>query len=162
MRGRKPVPAERKARLGNPGKRPIPQAVAIIEVNDFLEPPKHLQTSGKRVWCQVNRFASTWVNQDLDTEVLTVACEIADDRERLKRILKKDGHFQRIPIMTARGDIVGEEIKIHPARKELRAQDAAYLRLLSVLGLTPTDRSRLKLTEAQAENEFDKWLKAQL
>lgn len=64
--------------------------------------------------------------------------------------------------MTARGDIVGEEIKIHPARKELRAQDAAYLRLLSVLGLTPTDRSRLKLTEAQAENEFDKWLKAQL
>lgn len=89
MRGRRPVPAERKARLGNPGKRPIPQAVAVIETTDILEPPKHLLSSGKRVWVQVNRFASTWVNKDLDTEVLTVACEVADDRERLKRILKK-------------------------------------------------------------------------
>ncbi len=151
---------ERAKRLGNPSRRPLPEPLEIVEVLETPEPPRQLLSVGKIVWNQVHRFAGTWVNQDLDVQVLTMACEIADDRERLKRVLKKDGHFQRIPIQNSMGDIIGYEIKIHPARRELRAQDASYLRLLSVLGLTPSDRSRLKLTEAQAENEFDKWLKA--
>lgn len=151
---------ERAKRLGNPSRRPLPKPLEIVEDLNTPEPPRQLLSTGKIVWNQVHRFAGVWVNQDLDVQVLTMACEIADDRERLKRVLKKDGHFQRIPIQNSMGDVIGHEIKIHPARRELRAQDASYLRLLSVLGLTPSDRSRLKLTEAQAENEFDKWLKA--
>jgi len=163
LRGRKPTPPERSKRLGNPNHRPLPESVEVAVVDNAValpEPPVHLYKAGKELWNTVNRFAASWVNADVDRTILIVACEVADDRERLKRVLKKDGHFQRIPIMTARGDIVGEEIKIHPARRELRQADATFLRLLSVLGLTPADRSRLKLTEAQAENEFDKWLKA--
>ncbi len=163
MRGRKPTPPERAIRLGNPNHRPIPKPLEIVQVSsDVALPPApvHLQKAGKELWVKVGQFASTWVNKDLDSTILTVACEVADDRERLKRVLKRDGHFQSIPIMTSRGDVVGKEIKIHPARRELRQADAMYLKLLSVLGLTPTDRSRLKLTEAQAENEFDKWFKA--
>jgi hypothetical protein len=53
-----------------------------------------------------------------------MACKVADDVARLERVLKRDGHFQKIPIVTSRGDIVGEEIKIQPARRELRAQNA--------------------------------------
>lgn len=163
MRGRKPTPPERAKRLGNPNHRPLPKTAEVIiqeTIIDIAPAPSHLYKAGKELWQVINQFAATWVNADIDRTVLVVACEVADDRERLKRVLKRDGHFQKIPIMTARGDIVGEEIKIHPARRELRQADALYLKLLSVLGLTPADRSRLKLTEAQAENEFDKWLKA--
>ena len=159
MRGRKPVPIERQIRLGNPGKRALPTPLAAVEKVDYPKPPAYLLRSGRELWIKAHRFASTWINENLDVEVLKMACEVADDRARLKRVLKKDGYYQHIPIMTSRGDVVGEEIKSHPATKELYAQNGAYLRLLSVLGLTPTDRSRLKLTEAQAENEFDKWLK---
>ena len=163
MRGRKPMPAERATRLGNPNHRPIPKTLEVVALDSGSTPapaPVHLQKAGKELWASVHRFASTWVIPELDNTVLIMACEVADDRERLKRVLKRDGHFQSIPITTSRGEVVGNEIKIHPARRELRQADVMYLKLLSVLGLTPTDRSRLKLTQAQAENEFDKWLSA--
>ncbi len=121
--------------------------------------PKHLLATGKRLWTTVHQFAGTWVSKDIDVPLLLVACEIADDRERLKRVLKTEGHFQKIPIQNARGDVIGNEVKVHPARRELRMQDANYVRVLGMLGLTPTDRSRLKLTEILSENEFDKWQK---
>jgi P27 family predicted phage terminase small subunit len=151
------MPVERQKRLGNPGRRPLPTTVIATVADEIPDPPKHLLSAGKRVWIQVNTFASAWV-QNLDLELLTLACEIADDRERLKRTLKQDGHFQKIPIMTSKGDVVGEEIKVHPARKELRAQDMAYMKALGLLGLTPGDRARLKLTEIQGANELDAWL----
>ena len=157
MRGRKPTPPERSARLGNPSHRPLPEPVAIVQSVSVPKPPDHLLGAGKELWTLVHRFAATWVNATVDGPLLLVACEIADDRERLKHVLLKEGHFQRLPIMTSKGDIVGEEIKIHPARRELRMQDANFTRVLGQLGLTPTDRSRLKLTEVQAENEYEKW-----
>lgn len=152
------MPIERAIKLDNPNHKTLPTTVVPTVALDIPEPPKHLLSAGKRVWIQVQTFASSWV-QELDTELLKMACEVADDRERLKRVLKQDGHFQKIPIMTSRGDIVGEEIKVHPARKELRAQDAAYIKMLALLGLTPSDRARLKLTEVQGANEFDVWIK---
>ena len=151
------MPIERAVKLDNPNRRPLPTNVIATNYPAIPDPPKHLLSHGKVVWVQVQTFAANWV-QALDVELLTMACEIADDRERLKRVLKKDGHFQKIPIMTSRGDVVGEEIKVHPARKELRAQDAAYVKMLGLLGLTPSDRARLKLTEIQGANELDQWL----
>lgn len=157
MRGRKPTPPERAKRLGNPGNRPLPEPVPITVSVSIPEPPSHLMASGKHLWTQVNRFAGAWMHLELDEALLLVACEVADDRARLKRVLSKEGHFQRIPIQNARGEVIGEQITIHPARRELRIQDRNLVSYLAMLGLTPTDRSRLKLTEAMAENEFDKW-----
>ena len=154
------MPIERARKLGNPTRRPLPAPVEIEVVAQIPDAPKHLLTAGKRLWGTVHTFASRWVDGKLDMTVLLMACELADDRERMKRRLKIEGHFQKIPLSNAKGEIIGEEIKVHPARRELRADDAMLLKMLAVLGLTPTDRSRLKLTEAQAENEFDKWLKA--
>lgn len=160
MRGRKPTPPERARRLGNPGNRPLPAPIEITVAAAVPDPPKHLLSTGRSLWEQVNRFASGWMHLDLDEALLLVACEVADDRARLKRVLAKEGHFQRIPIQNARGDVIGEQITIHPARRELRIQDRNLVSYLAMLGLTPTDRSRLKLTEALAENEFDKWQRA--
>ena len=159
MKGRKPMPVERAAKLGNPSRRPLPKATEVTLAVDTPTPPAFLQTAGKKLYTQVYQFASTWVKHELDETVLLIACEIADDRERLKRVLRKDGHFQKIPLSNSKGELIGEEIKIHPARRELQKQDAALIRALGILGLTPTDRSRLKLTEAQAENEIEKWIR---
>lgn len=162
MGGRPPMPPERARRLGNPNHK-AKEALAVPAVVEVAGPvpaaPPNLLVAGKRLWSSVHQFAGQWVNPQLDVSILLVACEIADDRERLKRTLKRDGHFQKIPLSNSRGEIIGSEIKVHPARKELRAQDAAFHRVLGSLGLTPADRARLKLTEVQAENEFDKWLK---
>jgi hypothetical protein len=40
------------------------------------------------------------VDGNLDRKTLIMACKVADDVARLERVLKRDGHFQKIPIVT--------------------------------------------------------------
>jgi P27 family predicted phage terminase small subunit len=155
------MPVERAKRLGNPNRRPLPPetAIELIPASSFPDPPKTLLSAGKKRWIQVHQFAAQWVKPDLDEGLLLLACEVADDRLRLQRKLKEEGHFIKVPIVSSSGEIVAFVPKAHPARNELHKAMLLEIKLLSLLGLTPVDRSRLKLTEAQAENEFDKWLK---
>ena len=57
-----PKPIERKRRAGNPGKRPLPEPIAIVPRADRApHPPKGLRAPGRSVWAAVWAAGADWL-----------------------------------------------------------------------------------------------------
>ena len=140
-----PIPNEVKRRRGNPGKRALP---ALSEVDDLapatVTPPEHLGERGAAIWSHVTATAP-WVGAS-DQGVLLELAEMYDKREELKAALKVDGWL----LMTSTGYQY-----LNPAAAALNAADRHVLKLLSHLGLTPADRSRLGLAEVKVASKLE-------
>lgn len=130
--GRPPKPIEQKRRLGNPGKRPLPTNVIPLEP---LSPIDLGDATDPLVSTLIDAGAIHWLART-DLPILEVAKQLWLDQALLRRSL--DGEFSR--------DVFNAYIA---TLKELRA-------CLSLLGLTPTDRSRLGVAEVKARSTLEK------
>ena len=121
-------PNERKRLLGNPGKRALPKPVlelrAVSEA-DLEAVPEHLGPEGKALWHSAWGNAATWLSPDSDLPLVIATCEHADLVERAR----------------LRVEVTGTPADTR-AYTNLSAQLVA---MLSLLGFTPADRSRLGL-----------------
>lgn len=127
--GRPPKPIEQKRRLGNPGKRPLPVPLTVLEpVPDAAIPTDALGQALR------DAGAPAWLGQT-DMPILTLAQRLADDADRLRRALddefNKDVHAAYVATL-----------------KEYRA-------CLIELGLGPTARSRLGVAEVKARSKLE-------
>lgn len=126
--GRPPKPTELKRRLGNPGKRPLGNAVALVA----LDIPT--VADGPIVQALVDSGAAAWIGAT-DAPTVRLAQRLWDDMEALRSAL--DDEFDK---------------KTHDAYmatvKELRS-------CLSMLGLSPSDRSRLGVAEVKARSKLE-------
>jgi hypothetical protein len=127
--GRPPKPIEQKRRLGNPGKRPLPSPLTVLPaVSDAL------LGRGSVAEALRSTGAAAWIGET-DLPVLRLAQQLADDAERLRAFLddefSKDAYLSYIA-----------------TQRELRA-------CLSLLGLSPTDRSRLGVAEVKARSKLE-------
>jgi len=130
-------PIEQKRRAGNPGKRPLPAPVLELRPVDFssLETPAHLEAPGKKIWYKAWHSGLSWLSPDSDMAIVLAACELADMKERARLRYNATG-----------------DSKDAGAVQKLNAE---YLKCLSLMGFSPSDRSRLGLAEVKRQTKLE-------
>lgn len=136
--GRPPKPIELKRKLGNPGKRALPDPGDIQQLEPASaapQPPRPLLQPGMELWERIWGIGATWISPESDLEVLLMTCELVDERWNLRiKVMQKDDSRMR---------------------RALRELDRQIVSNLSLLGLTPSDRSRLGVAEVKARSKLE-------
>lgn len=137
--GRPPKPIEQKRALGNPGKRPLPQEGSLVllpSMYEIPEPPRPLVTeAAKALWTRTWSMGQTWLSPQTDIELLLMTCEMVDERWNLRIKVLQDNRPEE--------------------RKGLRDLERQLVANLSLLGFTPTDRSRLGVAEVKKISKLE-------
>lgn len=139
-----PKPIEVKRKLGNPGKRPLPNSNELIllpSIENIPEPHRPLFDAGLELWNRTWSMGQLWISPRTDIELLLMTCEMLDERVRLRAFVWNNADSWR-------------------ERKALRELDKNIVNNLSLLGFTPTDRSRLGVAEVKARSKLE-MIKAQ-
>jgi len=142
QRGRPPTPVEIKRKTGNPGKRKLPDPMAIEllpQASEIPEPPRPLLKPGRRLWDEVWGAGIQWISPITDMEILLMTCELVDERWNLRIKVMSSGDMG----MARRLDSVSNQI----------------VRNLSLLGFTPSDRTRLGVAEVKKASKIEEILR---
>lgn len=136
--GRPSKPIEVKRKLGNPGKRALPNQ-AEVQLFDAAvnvpEPARPLLKYGREFWDKVWGAGLQWISPNTDAELLLITCELVDERWNLRvRVLNTNDWRER---------------------RALRELDDRIIRNLSLLGFTPADRSKLGVAEVKAISKME-------
>lgn len=151
--GRPSKPVERKRATGNPSKRPLPQAPMPNEGLPALngnipKPPRDLGAEGKKLWGTIWLAGKSWLSPQADLPIIILLCNAYDELDFIRKEFKT-GKAQKVYLMP------NGAWANHPyiaQRKELHAQCTAWL---SMLGFSPSDRSRLGLGEVRENDPMD-------
>jgi hypothetical protein len=133
-----PKPNEVKRKLGNPGKRALPNQGKLIALPMAAEPPtppRPLGPEGLKLWNRIWQQGRTWISLNSDLEMVTLLCESMDERSQL-----------RLLVLRGTGD--------WRDRVALRSLDGQLQTMLSLLGMSPTDRTKLGVAEVQARSKI--------
>ena len=136
--GRPAKPIEQKRLLGNPGKRALPDhsTITLIPMAESTpEPTRPLLKYGRELWDKVWDTGINWISPNTDTELLLMTCEMIDERWNL-----------RVQVMQNNDP---------KDRRGLRELDKAIVSNLSLLGFSPSDRSRLGLAEVKKMSKLE-------
>jgi hypothetical protein len=137
--GRPPKPIEQKRALGNPGKRPLPTEGSLVllpSMYEIPEPPRPIVTeAAKALWNRTWTMGQTWLSPQTDIELLLMTCEMVDERWNLRIKVLQDNRPEE--------------------RKGLRDLERQLIANLSLLGFTPTDRSRLGVAEVKKISKLE-------
>jgi len=99
------------------------------------EPPRPLGVEGLKLWTRIWEQGRTWISSKSDLEMVTLLCESMDERSQLRYlVIKGTGDWRD--------------------RVALRSLDAQLQTLLSLLGMSPTDRTKLGVAEVQARSKI--------
>lgn len=137
-RGRPPKPLEEKLRLGNPGKRPLPDRAELTVLPAAPVPPeptRPLGTAGRAMWDRIWTSGANWLAERVDAEQVLIVCEQIDERQALRLEVLKDKDWR--------------------ARGGLRALEGQITDGLAVLGFNPVDRTRLGVAEVMRVSKLE-------
>ena len=137
--GRPPKPIEQKRALGNPGRRPLPTEGSLVllpSMYEVPEPPRPIVTeAAKALWNRTWTMGQTWLSPQTGIELLLMTCEMVDERWNLRIKVLQDNRPEE--------------------RKGLRDLERQLIANLSLLGFTPTDRSRLGVAEVKKISKLE-------
>lgn len=136
--GRPSKPTEVKRKLGNPGRRALPDTDLVQYLPAAVvipEPDRPLLRYGREFWDKVWGAGLTWVSPNTDAELLLMTCELVDERWNLRIKVMQNGEWRE--------------------RRALREIDGRIISNLSLLGFTPADRSRLGVAEVKAISKME-------
>jgi hypothetical protein len=137
--GRPPKPIEQKRLTGNPGKRALPKEGSLVllpSMYEIPEPPRPLvTTAAKELWERTWSMGQTWLSPSTDIELLLMTCEMIDERWNLRIKVLQDNRPEE--------------------RRGLRELEKQIVNNLSLLGFTPTDRSRLGVAEVKRVSKLE-------
>lgn len=149
MPGPPPKPTEQKRRNGNPGKRALPTALTILTPADPASrtPPDVLGPAGLAAW-RLAFERAPWI---ADADVATVRhWALAEDlAAELRASIARDGYV----LYTDKGYAYQ-----NPALGALATVEEQCRKWISLLGLTPADRSRLGVAEVKAQNALEEMI----
>lgn len=133
-----PKPVEVKRRTGNPGKRALPdrsKVVALPAADGIPDPLRPLQREGRRTWDRVWGNGAVWLSPATDIELVQNLAESMDEREVLRaKVLDEGDRYDRIA---------------------LRKLDEQVKAMLSALGFTPVDRTRMGVAEVKQASKLE-------
>jgi len=136
--GRPAKPTEIKRKLGNPGRRPLPDTSVVQYLEPIVsvpDPARPLLKYGKEFWDKVWGSGLTWISANTDAEILLMTCELVDERWNLRVRVMQSNDWRE--------------------RRALRELDDRIIRNLSLLGFTPADRSKLGVAEVKAISKME-------
>jgi hypothetical protein len=135
--GRPPKPIEQKVKLGNPGKRALPEPkIALLpSLYEIPKPSRPLSQHGLELWERIWSAGSVWLNAETDFELFQITCEMLDEYIALREQVLSDNRMDE--------------------RKALRVLEKNITSNLSLLGFSPTDRSRLGLQTIKAQSRLE-------
>ena len=132
-----PRPVEMKRKLGNPGKRAMPKEGSVMKIEGgYREPLRPLGEAGYQLWSEVFGVGELWVSPKTDTQLLQMVCELLDRREILREEFLADPTERKVNM-------------------SLLETEKLIQSLLSLLGFTPSDRSKLGLAEVKAKSKLE-------
>lgn len=132
------MPVEQKKLLGNPGRRPLPKDSDLQVLPGAMEKPepiRELDDAGRALWDRVWDAGQIWLSPDTDLEVLQMTCELLDERQELMQLVRETRDWRD--------------------RRALRSVDTQLVSNMSLLGFTPTDRSRLGVAQVKVESKLE-------
>lgn len=142
--GPPPIPNERKRLLGNPGKQKLPDAHANAPLPALaLDAPDHLGKAGRAAWVLLAAECSWLAHTDRVSVVLL--CEKLD--RRAAWIAQLAGADE--VLLTDKGYAYP-----NPLVGMLSTLETEIVKLLSLLGLTPADRTRIGLGEVRRASKL--------
>jgi len=136
--GRPPKPTELKRAQGNAGKRALPKETSIVllpQVQGIPEPSRPLLTHGREMWNRIWETGYLWISPTSDYELCLMTCEMIDERWNL-----------RVKVMQS------DDARL---RRGLRELDRVIISNLSLLGFSPTDRTRLGIAEVKKQSRLE-------
>jgi P27 family predicted phage terminase small subunit len=98
-----------------------------------------LERAGTALWSQVWDTAGDWLAPS-DVPMVALLAQFTDERDRWLCKASEEG----VTHTTRHG-----AIRVHPGVAEARRLETAMISILSLLGLSPSDRARLGLTEVR-------------
>lgn len=102
----------------------------------YIEPMRPLEFAGKQLWDAAMTTGAQWIARNTDTQLLLLTCEQLDRREQLRSALVDE-----------------------PTDKNLLMRlldlERAISSSLSLLGFTPSDRTRLGVAEVKAQSKLE-------
>jgi len=151
MAGRPAKPIEQKRKTGNPGKRPLPDLKNVIALPQIKgDAPLHLSDAGQKMWADVRAMAP-WI-ANTDGKLLIELCEKMDKKYELKEKLAATDYV----LFTDKGYAYA-----NPLFGMLNTVENDIVKLLSLLGLTPVDRSKLGVAEVTTKGKLAQLLEQQ-
>jgi P27 family predicted phage terminase small subunit len=149
--GRPPKPVEQKRKNGNPGKRSLPDLKNVIALPSIKgDAPLHLSDAGQKMWADVRSMAP-WI-ANTDAKLLIELCEKMDKKYELKEKLAATDYV----LFTDKGYAYA-----NPLFGMLNTVENDIVKLLSLLGLTPVDRSKLGVAEVTTKGKLAQLLEQQ-
>ena len=136
--GRPSKPVEQKRLLGNPGKRSLPsqgEVQILPAATEIPEPVRPLLKPGLSLWNRVWESGINWISPVTDLELLLMTCEMVDERWNLRiKVMQSDDMQMARRLDNLARLIVGN---------------------LSLLGFSPSDRSRLGVAEVKKQTKIE-------
>lgn len=113
------------------------------------KPPRGLEKSGRAAWRRLWDAGASWLSPASDYAILERLCRGYDELERWRQRIEQDGAM-----------INGSQHQqvIHPGVAAMRTLEMHLTRWESLCGFTPSDRSRLGLSEVRRVSELDEFL----
>jgi hypothetical protein len=126
-----------KRKLGNPGKRAMPREGQLMQIDGgYREPLRPLGEAGFQLWSEVYEAGGLWISAKTDTQLLQMVCELLDRREILREEFLADPTERKV------------NMSLLETEKLIQTS-------LSLLGFTPSDRSKLGLAEVKAKSKLE-------
>lgn len=146
-----PVPIEVLAARGINGKTLGGRDIVATNVNALERKPpppmpEGLGDRGEVEWHKIWQ-AGRWLWPDQDYAWVEQVSRAYDDLDQFRKKITAEG----LMIPGQRNTMV-----VNPLIAEVRHAEDTIRRCLSILGFSPTDRARLKLTEIQGESAYQK------
>lgn len=148
MSGPAPKPTELKRKLGNPGKEKLPdvnRVIALPQISD--QAPQHLSKQSKKFWTEIRAMAPWIANTDG-----TLLLELCEKMERKTDLVKKLSQSEYV-LYTDKGYAYA-----NPLVGMISTVENEIMKILSLLGLTPSDRSKLGVAEVKARSKLEELL----
>jgi P27 family predicted phage terminase small subunit len=144
MRGRKPKPTSIKTLSGNPGRRPVNTAEPRFRVPERTpRPPAFLSDSAAEVWRDLGKLLrEAGLFTVVDRYALAMFCAVAARWMRAEREIERLG-----VVLIAESGNLYQNPWLHIANKAW----GQMRQMLSEFGLTPAERSRLKVATTEEE-----------
>jgi hypothetical protein len=133
-------PAELKILQGNPGQHKIRTNDAIAPLDyGYVDPIRPLGPVGKQFWDSVFGAGELWISIKTDTQLVQMACELLDRRETLRQVWETNPTDR-------------------PTNMSLLETEKQIISAFSLMGFSPSDRTRLGLVSAKTKSKLEELL----
>lgn len=157
-RGRKPKPIELRLLQGNPSRRPIPADVPKADkLYEVPIPPEYLNDIAKECWSYLaDKLIKCGIMSNLDVYTLEICCIALSTVRMSAKKIKEDTLV--LAVKNEDGSI--KSAQKTPYMNVLKDAIEIFDSYGSKLGLSPTDRMRLKeIKEPQKDNPLQEFIK---